>query len=319
MALLFAFIGVLAAVCLFLFSIQKFSNQMQRIAGEKFKRFVSMATSTPVRGTIIGALITSLIQSSTATTVMVVGLVNAGILSFYNSLGVIFGANIGTTLTTQLLALNITAIAPLIVVIGFFMFMFNMPGKKWGKPIFYFGLVFFSFTIVGMLIEPLRDNPWVIGLFQKTTNLFFGLLLGALFTTVFQSSTVTTGLAIVLTANGFISFEQSVGIVLGANIGTTSTALIASIIMNTAARRAAVAHVLFNVLGVVIFLPFLSPLIGIVQGFEMSPEQRVAMIHLIFNVLPALVFLIFLKPFSVLVENIVKQESRVTSSVKELL
>lgn len=319
MALLFAFIGVLAAVSLFLFSIQKFSHQMQRIAGEKFKSFVSMATSTPLRGTIIGALVTSLVQSSTATTVMVVGLVNAGILSFYNSLGVIFGANIGTTLTTQLLALNITAIAPLVVVIGFFMFMFNMPGKKWGKPIFYFGLVFFSFTIVGMLIEPLREDPWVIALFQKTTNLAFGLLLGALFTAVFQSSTVTTGLAIVLTANGFISFEQSVGIVLGANIGTTSTALLASLIMNTAARRVAVAHVLFNVLGVLLFLPFLSPLIHIVQGFDISVEQRVAMIHLIFNAIPAVVFLIFLKPFAFLVETIVRQESRAATAVKDML
>jgi len=306
MALLSAFIGVLAAVSLFLFSIQKFSNQIQRVTGDKFKSIVTAATSTPFRGLLIGTIITSIIQSSTATTVMLVGLVDAGILSFYNSLGVVLGANIGTTLTTQLLALNITAFAPAVVVIGFFMFMFNTPWKRWGKPIYYFGLVFFSFTIIGIFIEPLRDDPLVLSLFAATTNLPVALLVGIIFTALFQSSIVTTGLAIVLTANGIIAFDQAALIVLGANIGTTSTALIASLVMNTAARRVAVAHALFNILGVLIFLPFLMPIIGFIQGLHVSPEQQVAFIHLIFNLVPATVFLIFIKPYSMVVMALVK-------------
>jgi len=306
MALLSAFIGVLAAISLFLFSIQKFSNQIQRVAGDKFKNIVTAATSTPFRGLLVGAIITSFVQSSTATTVMLVGLVDAGILSFYSSLGVVFGANIGTTLTTQLLALNITAFAPAIVVIGFFMFMFNTPWKRWGKPIFYFGLVFFSFTIIGIFIEPLQDDPLVLSLFSSTTSLPIALLVGLLFTALFQSSTVTTGLAIVLTATGIIAFDQAAAIVLGANIGTTSTALIASLVMNTAARRVAVAHALFNIFGVLIFLPFLTPLIGVIQGWQVSPEQQVALTHLIFNFVPAIIFLILIQPFSMVVTALVK-------------
>jgi phosphate:Na+ symporter len=297
---------VLASVFLFLFSITKFSSQLQMKAGERFKDIIRSVTSTPIRGTLAGTLVTALVQSSTATTVMVVSLVNAGLLTFGNSLGVIFGANIGSVITSQLLAYNLSFIAPYIVIFGFLLQYTKSRFAKWGKPIFYFGLIFFSFAIVTQFVEPLQSSPAILEIFSKISGLGIALGVGILLTVLFQSSTITTGLSLVLVAQGLLTFDQAVGIVLGANIGTTSTALIAAIPMDIMARRAAVAHFLFNLVGVLIIIPFLSPFSSAIEFLGGSSAQQVANMHLVFNVLSAIIFLAFIRPFERLVTALVK-------------
>ncbi len=298
--------AVLASVFLFLFAITKFSSQMQMKAGDRFKEIIRSITSTPLRGAVAGTLTTSLIQSSTATTVLVVSLVNAGLLSFSQSLGVIFGANIGSTVTSQLIALNLSFIAPYIVIIGFALHYTRTKWSKWGKPIFYFGLIFFALAIVAQFVEPLQADPRIIALFSYISSLPIALAVGLLLTVFFQSSAITSGLSLVLVSQGLLSFDQAVGIMLGANIGTTSTALIASLAMDVMARRAAMAHFLFNLLGVLLIIPFLEPFNAAVAYFGGSLAQQVANMHVAFNVASAILFLLFIKPFEKLVVALVR-------------
>jgi len=298
-------IPVLTLVVIFLFGIQKFSKQIQQVAGDRFKRVLEKITKTPVRGIVVGAVFTSLIQSSTATVVILVGLVNAGLVSFSSSLGVILGANIGTTITSQLVALHLTNVAPYFVLLGFFITYFGHSYKRWGKPIFYFGLVFFSLSLISLYIEPARYNPDIIHMFSNITNIYVAIIVGAVFTAIIQSSSVTSGLVILFVGVGFLDFNQSLGIIFGANIGTTVTALLASIKMNTNARKVAMAHFLFNVFGVIIFLPFISPFSNFISSLGGSSQQIVANAHIFFNVVCVIIFLILIKPYERLVDRLV--------------
>jgi len=301
-------IGIITSLCVFVFALQKFSRQMQYAAGDRMRSILHSLTSTPLRGTFIGTLFTALIQSSTATTVITVGLVDAGLISFTSSLGVIFGANIGSTVTTQLIALNLAAIAPALLIIGFVLERLKVGWQKHGRAIFYFGLVFFSLAIMVMFIEPLRDNPALLALLGKISSTGIAILAGIVTTAVLQSSGVVSGLSIVLVSTGLLSFDQAIGIVLGANVGTTVTALIASIPLHTNARRAAVAHFLFNTLGLIIFLPFLGPVTELIKYIDGPTAQEVANLHVLFNVISVVVFLIFIKPFARLVELLVPEK-----------
>ncbi len=297
---------LIAVVLLFLFSIGKFSRQVQIVSGDKLKSILADVTATPLKGTVIGAILTSIIQSSTATTVMLVGLVNAGLVSFYNSLGIVFGANIGTTITSQLLAFNFEALAPLFVVAGFIIDKIENRWKRYGKSLFYFGLVFLCFALIEIIAAPFQSNQTILNILEQIDGLTYAILAGAVLSTVFQSSTVTTGIVITLAVQGLLSLEQSFGIVLGANIGTTSTALIASLVMDRAAKQTAVAHFLFNVIGVVIIIPLFVPFLGFVGNLSDGIASRIANAHLIFNLASAAIFLVFIKSFSSLVRLIVK-------------
>jgi phosphate:Na+ symporter len=298
---------VVALVFLFLFAISKFSRQMEMVAGERLKDAIKTSTSTPLKGTFVGLVATTLIQSSTAVTVIAVGLVDAGILPFFNSLGLVFGANIGSTITSQLIAFKLTYIAPYIVAVGFLLGLTHGKYTKYGKPLFYFGLVFMSLSLIIQLVEPLQGNATLIALFSGIDNLYYAIFLGIVFTILFQSSAITAGLVLILAAAGLLSLEQAMGIVFGANIGTTSTSLFASLAMKEAARKTAIAHFLFNVIGVVIFLPFLSPFLRLAEWTSGSVAQQIANAHVLFNVISVVLFLIFIKPFSIAVETISKK------------
>jgi phosphate:Na+ symporter len=298
-------IPVLTLVVIFLFGIQKFSKQISQVAGEEFKIFLEKMTKKPWRGMALGALFSGLIQSSTATTVILVGLVNAGLVTFSNSLGVILGSNIGSTATSQLVALNLTNIAPYMVLLGFFVTYFGQSYRKWGKPIFYFGLVFFSLSLITLYIEPIKSNPEIVGLFSNISSIYVAVLVGIVFTAIVQSSGVTSGLVVLLVGLGLLNLNQAISIILGANIGTTGTALLASIGTSRAAKKVALAHFLFNVIGVLIFLPFISQFGEAVSSLGGSSQQIVANAHMLFNIACALVFLMFLRPFERLIDWII--------------
>lgn len=298
---------VLALVLVFLFSIQKFSNQIKRIAGDKFRSTLDALTATPLKGFFAGTLFTALIQSSTATTVLVVSLVDAGVLTFYRSLGVIFGANVGTSLLTQLVAFNISNVAPIFIIVGFLVGYFGRGYKHLGKPIFYFGLVFLSLSLISSYVEPLRTNPEVLAFFESISNVYWAIIVGAIFTVVIQASTVTSGITVLLASSGLISMEQAVGIILGANIGTTVTALVATIGMNTGAYKAALAHFLFNLIGVLVILPFLTPFTSLIAYFDGGLGHQVANMHLVFNILSAALALVFIRPFEKLINLLARE------------
>ncbi len=298
--------SIIAVIFVFLFAIEKFSRQLERLAGDKLKSIIQSVTSTPLRGTFIGTLVTAVLQSSTATTVLVVSLVQGGLMTFRQSLGVIFGANVGTTITTQLIAFQLLEVAPFILVLGFLLMKFKTQFNRFGKPIFYFGLMFSTLFIISVLVEPLKDNVWFRELLVGSSNIYIALLVGIVITTVLQSSALISGLIVIMAGAGLIEFTQAFAILLGANVGTTTTALIAASVMGRDAKRAAMAHVIFNVLGVVLVLPFITPISGFIMSLSGSAAGEVALAHVLFNIGSAIVALILIAPFERLVLRLLR-------------
>ncbi len=300
--------AIIPGLILFLYGIEQFSREIQRVAGERFRSALERMTRNRWGGAALGALVTAIIQSSTATTVIVVGLVNAGTLSFAHSLGVMFGANVGTTVTAQLVAFGLTGFAPIFILLGFLLSLVGGRYRFLGKPIFYFGLVFFSLSLISDAIEPIKSDPEVLALFSQFSNVLLALLAGIIFTILIQSSSVTTGVVVLLAGSGLLTLGQGIPIILGANIGTTLTSLLASLRMGLYAKRAAAAHILFNMGGALLFLPFLGPFGDLVAGLGGNAAQQVANAHLIFNLTCAVVFIAALQPFKKVVERLVPGE-----------
>ena len=300
--------AIVPGLILFLYGIEHFSTEIQRIAGERFRTLLARLTKNRWRGAVLGALVTGIIQSSTATTVIVVGLVNAGTISFMQSLGVIFGANVGTTITAQLVALKLTSFAPAFILLGFIVGLVGGRYKFLGRPIFYFGLVFFSLNLISDSIIPVKEDPAVANLFRELSSLPLAILAGFVFTVIVQSSSVTSGILVLLADGGLIGLSQGIPLLLGAAMGTTTTAIFASHRMSLHARRAASAHFLFNFFGVILLLPFLTPFEGFVEGLGGGPGQQIANALTAFRLFFLVVFLAALTPFKRLVEKLVKGE-----------
>lgn len=294
----------LTAVILFIFGLENFSKEIERLSGEHFRKSLSNATRWPIVGVAIGALVTMVIQSSSATSVITIGLVNAGVLSFKNSVGIIFGSNVGTTITAQLVAFKLTDFAPLFIILGFFLSLLRSRYSLFGRAIFYFGFVFFSLNLIGTSLAPLQNAPGVLSFLTEAHNPLIAILFGCIFTALVQSSSVTTGLAIILTQQGLISLENAVPLIMGANIGTTSTALIAMFNMDVAAKKAALSHFLFNVGGVILFTPLLFIFGYKLAEYTENPALVLANIHLIFNLSTSLLFTLAIGPFTRLVDFI---------------
>ena len=294
----------LTAIILFVFGLDNFSKEIQRISGDRFRKFLSDVTKVPIIGVLLGAVVTAIIQSSSATSIIAISLVNAGVLSFKNSLGIIFGANIGTTITAQLIAFKLTAFAPIFIILGFGLSLIKSRYAIFGKAIFYFGFVFFSLNLISSSLAPLQQNPYLVDLLTQPQNPLIAILFGCLFTAVVQSSSVTTGLAIIFTQQGILSLENAVPLIMGANIGTTATALIAVFSMDIAAKKAAMSHFLFNFGGVVLFTPLLFIFGNELNAVKMDSAIALANIHMIFNITTSVIFIIFITPFSRLIDGI---------------
>ncbi|WP_105200909.1 Na/Pi cotransporter family protein [Pseudoalteromonas sp. T1lg10] len=288
----------LTAIILFIFGLQNFSREIESISGERFRKSLGRATRIPILGVFIGAIVTALIQSSSATSVITISLVNAGVLTFKNSVGIIFGSNVGTTITAQLVAFKLTVFAPVFIMIGFFLSLTRNRFSIFGKAIFYFGFVFFSLNLISSSLAPLQNNPVLIEILTQPQNPLIAILVGCIFTAMVQSSSVTTGLAIIFTQQGVLGLENAVPIIMGANIGTTATAMIAVFGMDIAAKKAALSHLLFNVGGVLLFLPVILLFGHKLSDVTMDPAIALANIHFIFNVVASLIFIIFVTPFT---------------------
>ncbi|PLW69322.1 Na/Pi cotransporter family protein [Pseudohalioglobus lutimaris] len=298
------FAGI-TAVVLFIFGLENFSKEIEKISGEQFRRSLSRATNIPLVGALIGAAVTAVIQSSSATSVITISLVNAGVLSFKNSVGIVFGANVGTTVTAQLVAFKLTAFAPLLIVVGFAISLSRSRASIFGKSIFYFGFVFFSLNLISSALQPLQNDPDIVRYLANPQNPLIAIFIGFAFTALVQSSSVTTGLAIVLTQQGLIGLENAVPIIMGANIGTTTTAMLAMFNMDLAAKKTAFSHFLFNLGGVLLFLPAFLLYGQRLNEINMEPAVALATIHLIFNLTVCLVFLLFINPFTRFVDKVI--------------
>lgn len=303
-------LSIFSALALFLYGIDHFSKEIQKALGENFRHILSKITAVPLIGAIFGAIVTAVVQSSAATTVITVSLVNAGIISFGQSLGIIIGSNIGTTVTSQLVALNLTAFAPVFIVLGFGIDIFAKKYKFIGKPIFYFGLVFFSLNLLSSSVRPFVQEPEIISLFAELSFIPLAVMVGFIFTVLLQSSSVTSGVIIVLAQSGLISLAQGLPILLGANIGSTTTAIIASRNMDLFAKRTAIAHMFFNIVGVLLIIPFIMPFSEIVISLGGTDAQQIANAHLLFNVFTAIIFLIIIKHWKKAIEIIVPGDEK---------
>ena len=286
-----------ACIILFVFGLENFSKEIQKIAGGNFRKFLGKATKLPLAGFTIGALVTTLIQSSSATSVIAISLVNAGVLSFKNSVCIIFGSNVGTTITAQLIAFKLTSFAPVFIILGFLLSMIRSRYSVFGKSLFYFGFVFFTLNLISDSLEPLRQDPRLVDFLTQSHNPLVGIGIGTLATAIVQSSSVITGLAIVFTQQQLMGPEMAIPILLGANIGTTVKSLVAVINMDISAQKTALAHFFFNLGGVLLFLPvlFLWP-----QSYQLlsdDPALALANFHFVFNIATSMIFLVLLKPF----------------------
>lgn len=281
-----------ATVFTFLFGLEKFSGQVERLAGNRFRELIQKATNYPPKAVLVGIIITSILSSSTAVSVLLVSLARAGVIPLYNSLGVIIGANIGTTLTTQLVAFKILTIAPYILIAGFIVMHIKSSAQRYGKAIFYFGLVFSSLFIMSYITSQFSENAYIINLVTHTSNLFVAIAVGIFLSTVLQSSLAAAAVVVILASQGLLDFEQSLGIILGTNIGTTTTALLASTVSNKSGRQVALGHLLFNVVGVILFLPLINPTVTFFTQINVTLAQQVTLSHLFFNLYTALIFII---------------------------
>jgi phosphate:Na+ symporter len=307
------FISLFGGMLLLLYGIKLLNDGLQNAAGSKIRSLLRSLTSNRLAAVGGGAFITGLIQSSSATSVMLVGFVSAGLMSFRQTLAVILGADIGATLTVQLIAFHVTDYAVLLVGIGlaFTFFAKRMLFRNFGQGVLGFGFVFLSIKIMIEAMTPLQGNE----LFRQviialTDTPLIGILLSAGVTALIHSSAATIGIALVLASSSLISLPAAIYIVLGANIGTCATAFIASLRSPAEARRVAWAHLLFKVFGVLLFLPFLAPFAHLVTTTAPDLTRQIANANTLFNVIMAVIFIPLIGPFSKLVMKLVPEQEQ---------
>jgi len=310
---IFNVFSLLGGLALFLFGMDVMGKALEKNAGGNLERILTKMTDSPFKGFLLGMVVTAIIQSSSATTVMVVGFVNSGIMKLHQAIGIIMGANVGTTVTSWLLSLSAidgssllikllkpSNFSPLLAFIGIILYMFVKSEKKKGVGTILIG---FAVLMTGMdsmsaAVAPLKEAEWFTSLFVRFQNPILGVLAGAVLTAVIQSSSASVGILQALSATGAITFGSAIPIIMGQNIGTCVTAMISSVGANKNARRASLVHLYFNVIGVVLFLAGFYAVDLFVQfPFKNDPVNAlsIAVVHTIFNVVATCVLLPFAK------------------------
>lgn len=292
------FFSLLGGLALFLYGMQMMSNGLEAAAGNRMKQILEKLTANRFLGVLVGAGITAVIQSSSATTVMVVGFVNSGMMTLQQAVWIIMGANIGTTITGQLIALDIGALAPLFAFFGVALIVFVKKQKVHhiGLIIAGLGVLFIGMDMMSSAMMPLRESPAFVELMTKFSNPALGILAGMLFTAVIQSSSASVGILQALASSGLIGLSNAVFVLFGQNIGTCITAVLASIGTNRNAKRTTIIHLMFNIIGTIIFTTvcILTPLTDLVESW--TPENvaaQIANMHTLFNIVTTLLLLPF--------------------------
>ncbi|HHX69499.1 MAG: Na/Pi cotransporter family protein [Miniphocaeibacter sp.] len=316
-AYVFALLGGLA---LFLYGMDLMSEGLELVAGNRLHNIIEKLTSNTVKGILVGTVVTAIIQSSSATTVMAVGFVNSGLMTLQQAVGVIMGANIGTTVTGQLVALNITESAPLMAFSGFAMFKFiNKNSVKYlGQVIMGLGILFMGMSIMSDSMSPLQESQTFVNIMTKISNPIMGVLVGTLFTAIIQSSSASLGILQALANKGLIGFHGAIFIVCGFNIGTCITSILSALGSSKNGKRTATVHVLFNIFGTIIFLIliYIFPLEEIIIKFSKDlPAAQIANMHTLFNILATLILFPFSKFLATLATKLIPGKDPATEDL----
>ena len=292
---LLEFLGVFGGLALFLHGMQMMSSGLEAVAGNRMKAILERLTANRFMGVLVGALITAAVQSSSATTVMVVGFVNAGMMTLSQAVWLIMGANVGTTVTGLLIALDVGALAPVVAFGGVFLMVFVKRARLQhiGQILAGLGILFIGMDTMSAAMAPLREFPAFIHLMSTLSNPLLGILFGALFTALIQSSSASVGILQTLAAGGIVQFSGAVYVLFGQNIGTCITAVLAAMGTSRNAKRATCIHLLFNVIGTVIFtiVVLVFPVTALIEAAVPSPKAQIAAMHMIFNLATTILLL----------------------------
>lgn len=326
--------GLFGGLAMFLFGMDQMSEGLKAAAGETLKDVLARLTKNRFMGAITGAFVTAVLNSSSVTTVLVVGFISAGFMSLTQSVGVIMGANVGSTFTAQIVAFNVTQYALIMVAAGFLMLFTGKAEntRHYGSMIMGLGLVFYGMGVMGDAMLPLRSYQPFLDLMVRMENPLLGILVGAVFTGLVQSSAATTGIAIVMASSGLITLPAGIALAFGANLGTCVTAILASMGKPVAAVRAAMVHVLFNVAGVLVWVLFIPQLADMVVAISpSSPDlagkarmaaevpRQIANAHTVFNIANTLLFIGFTGFFAKLAEKLVPDRALAEKIIVEPL
>ncbi|HIR46327.1 MAG TPA: Na/Pi cotransporter family protein [Candidatus Caccousia avicola] len=291
-------LGLLGGLALFLYGMQMMSSGLEAAAGNRMKRILEKLTANRFLGVLVGAGITAVIQSSSATTVMVVGFVNSGMMTLRQAVWIIMGANIGTTITGQLIALDIGQLAPLFAFVGVAMVVFFKKPQihHYGNILAGLGVLFIGMEMMSSSMEPLREWPAFVEMVSTFSNPLVGIAAGTLFTAVIQSSSASVGILQAMAAGGIVGLDSAVYVLFGQNIGTCITAVLASFGTSRNAKRTTIIHLMFNLFGTVLFtiICMTTPLTDLVASFTPgSPDSQIANMHTLFNIVTTLILLPF--------------------------
>ncbi len=294
-------VNILGGLALFLYGMNVLAAGLEKTAGDYMENIIKNFTSNRITGVIVGAFVTMIVQSSSSITVMIVGLVNSGAISIINAVSIIMGANIGTTLTTQLISLNIIGVVPIFIIIGIWIWLFSADRKmkSIGEILIGFGILFIGMEYMGKGVYVLKESDSFYNLItsfgiNNLTDNILAILMGFSITAIIQSSSATIALLIVFAMQGLMPLSVAFPIILGANIGTCVTAVISSVGTSNTARRAALIHFLFNIIGSIIFIVFLmKPTLGLIVNLSSNTPRQIANIHSLFNLLNTMILLPF--------------------------
>lgn len=297
-----------AGVAMLLFGMRFMKDGLENAAQKRIRQALKTLTRTPFIGFITGTIITALVQSSTAVTVITIGFVNAGVITFYQAIGIILGTNVGTCVTAQMISFNLEELA--LPAIGLGALLMAAPRRKGfrhiGQSIVGFGIVFLGIDIMAGSLEPLKHSSTFTNLLGHAgSNAVFGVLAGAVFTALIHSSATTAGIVMALSHQGMVDLTTAIAIILGSNIGTCITAVLAAIGTPAGARQVAAAHVLLNVIGVLIIMPFIHPFASMIAATASTLPRQIANAHSIFNIVSSFAVLPFTHHFALLVQTLV--------------
>lgn len=313
-------ISLIGGLGLFLFGMNYMGDGLQKTAGNKMKNLLAALTKNNFMGLLVGTLVTAVIQSSSATTVMTIGFVNAGLMNLNQAVGIIMGANIGTTVTALLVSLDITKIATLFVGIGVFVYLAakKKKVKNIAEVVIGFGILFVGMDLMKGAMEPMKNSPIFINAMTQFANPLLGILVGFGMTAILQSSSATTGLLIAVSASGGMTLDMAYPVIFGQNIGTCVTAMLASIGANKTAKRAAIIHLLFNLMGTLIFMILLrKPIQALVLNIiPVYVPKQIAAAHVLFNIINVIILFPFSKYLVRASEFLVKGEDDKETIVK---
>ncbi len=295
-----------SGVILFLIGMFRLSSTARKIIDIRIKQYIKYAVEKPLYGLFTGIVSTVFFQSSSASIALTIGLVSAGLISFYSSLAIILGADIGTTLSVQFVIWRFTEISPLFISAGGLLWLIGR--DKWkiaGEMIFYFGLIFFGLELVSQATEPLKESPAFLNFFAQAKNPLFGIGLGLVVTGIVHASAIPIGILVILAQQDVVLLENALPVIMGANIGTTVTALIVGTVATVSGKRSAISHLVFKCAGVLLFLIFMPYFLILLRALSSSVAQQIVLGHFLLNLLIVFMFVFFLKPFARLMNKII--------------